>query len=120
MACSQSALIFATSPFQIATACIGLQFGFERGLEAVLETVHPFHVGASVISLAPTFLQKSERAHFAAPPFQIATACAGLRFGFGIESAGCQKNPGIRFANTPKSEHKKHGFNTVLRYGNAS
>lgn len=39
MAFSQSALIFATSPFQIATACIGLQLGFERGLEAVLETV---------------------------------------------------------------------------------
>ena len=29
------------------------------------------------------FLQKSERAHFAAPPLQIATAYAGLRFRFG-------------------------------------
>ena len=82
--------------------------------EIVIYSVWITHVGASDISLAPTFLEKSERAHFAAPPFQIATACAGLRFGFGAESAGCQKNPGIRFANTPKSEHKKHGFNTVL------
>ena len=29
------------------------------------------------------FFQKPERAHAAAPPFQITTACAGLRFGFG-------------------------------------
>ena len=29
------------------------------------------------------FYKKSERAHFAAPPFQIASAYAGLRFGFG-------------------------------------
>ena len=34
-------------------------------------------VGASDISLAPIFLQKSERAHSAAPPFQIATAALG-------------------------------------------
>ena len=51
-------------------------------------SVNTRHVGASVISLAPTFLQKSERAHFAAPPLQIATACAGLRFGFGCRPGG--------------------------------
>ena len=41
------------------------------------------HVGASVISLAPTFLQKSERAHSAAPPFQITTATLGCDLGLG-------------------------------------
>ena len=29
----------------------------------------PHHIGASFVSLAPIFLQKSERAHAAAPPF---------------------------------------------------
>ena len=38
---------------------------------------HSYHVGASVISLAPTFLQKSERAHSAAPPFQSGPALLG-------------------------------------------
>ena len=47
------------------------------------------HVGASFISLAPTFFQKSERAHAAAPPFQITTAYAGLRFGFGCKPENC-------------------------------
>ena len=70
-------------PLRNSPLCSAFTPHLQRGLEAVLETVHPFHVGASDISLAPTFLQKSERAHFAAPPFQIATACAGLRFGFG-------------------------------------
>ena len=36
------------------------------------------HVGASVISFAPTFLQKSERTHFAAPPFQIEPTSLGF------------------------------------------
>ena len=45
-----------------------------RGFES-----HPLrHVGASFISLAPTFLQKSERAHAAAPPFQIEPATLGF------------------------------------------
>ena len=38
---------------------------------------YPYHVGASFVSLAPTFLQTSERAHAAAPPFQIITAALG-------------------------------------------
>ena len=39
-------------------------------------TLH--HIGASFISLAPTFLQKSEQAHAAAPPFQIEPASLGF------------------------------------------
>ena len=42
--------------------------------------VTPCHVGASVISLAPTFYashEKSERAHFAAPPFHLRPASLG-------------------------------------------
>ena len=41
-------------------------------------TVSMFHVGASFISLAPTFFQKSERTHAAAPPFQIEPAALGF------------------------------------------
>ena len=41
------------------------------------ESLQAYHVGASFISLAPTFFQKSERAHAAAPPFQITTASLG-------------------------------------------
>ena len=37
------------------------------------------HVGASCISLAPTFLQKSKRTHSAVPPFQPRTAALGSR-----------------------------------------
>ena len=51
-----------------------------RGRE--FKSRHSDHVGASFISLAPTFLQKSERAHAAVPHLQIEPACAGLRFGF--------------------------------------
>lgn len=43
-------------------------------------SVAMFHVGASVISLAPTFYashEKSERAHFAAPPFHLRPASLG-------------------------------------------
>ena len=43
------------------------------------------HVGASVISLAPTFLQKSERAHSAAPPFQIEPAALGFNLVLGTD-----------------------------------
>ena len=39
------------------------------------------HVGASFISLAPTFLQKTERAHAAAPPFRIEPAALGFDSG---------------------------------------
>ena len=43
--------------------------------------VNASHVGASFISLAPTFLQKSERAHAAAPPLQIEPAALGFDLG---------------------------------------
>ena len=51
---------------------------------------HRHHVGASFVSLAPTFLQKSERAHAAAPPFQIEPAALGfdLVLGASLEAAG--------------------------------
>ena len=42
------------------------------------------HVGASFISLAPTFLQKSERAHAAAPPFQTEPAALGFDLVLGV------------------------------------
>lgn len=42
-----------------------------RHIRTGIHSVLMFHVGASDIKLAPTFL-KSERAHTAAPPFQIA------------------------------------------------
>ena len=42
------------------------------------ESRHRHHVGASFVSLAPIFLQKSERTHAAAPPFQPRPAYAGL------------------------------------------
>ena len=53
------------------------------------ESLRADHVGANVISFAPTFFQKSERTHSVAPPFQITTACAGLRFGFGCNPEAC-------------------------------
>ena len=51
----------------------GLVFGQE------FDSPRLHHVGASFISLAPTFLQKSERAHAAAPPFRIEPAVLGSR-----------------------------------------
>ena len=47
------------------------------------ESLHLRHVGASFVSLAPTFLQKSERAQAAAPPFQIEPASLGFDLGVG-------------------------------------
>ena len=50
------------------------------------------HVVASFIALAPTFFQKSERAHAAAPPFQIEPAAQPLAasppYGCGVPLAG--------------------------------
>lgn len=46
----------------------------------------------SKVRFAPTFLcpwQKTSSARSLAPPFQITTACAGLRFGFGCEPGSC-------------------------------
>ena len=40
----------------------------------------PFQVGASFVSLAPTFFQKSERTRSAAPPFKIEPASLGFNF----------------------------------------
>ena len=51
------------------------------------ESCRAYHVGASFISLAPTFFKKSERTHSAAPPFQAANAplvCGLMRWGFGL------------------------------------
>ena len=48
-----------------------------RGFESLLLC----HVGASFISLAPTFLQKSERAHAAVSPFRIEPAALGFDSG---------------------------------------
>ena len=50
------------------------------------------HVGASCISLAPTFLQKSERTHSAAPPFQPRFASLDSRLVLDIDlKAGVSK-----------------------------
>ena len=50
---------------------------------------YPYHVGASFVSLAPTFLQKSERTHAAAPPFQITTAALGCDLVSGANLEAC-------------------------------
>ena len=57
----------------------GLVFGQE------FDSPRLHHVGASFISLAPTFLQKSERAHAAAPPFQIEPAAQGFDLVLGAD-----------------------------------
>ena len=46
------------SSFPNRNRCAGLRFGFGSGTESLhLESVHAFHVGASCISLAPTFFK---------------------------------------------------------------
>ena len=46
------------SSFPNRNGCAGLRFGFGSGTESLhLESVHAFHVGASCISLAPTFFK---------------------------------------------------------------
>ena len=67
----------AAPPFQITTAALGCDLVWANPLDNSIYTVWITHVGASFISLAPTFLQKSERTHAAAPPFQITTAALG-------------------------------------------
>ena len=42
---------------------------FDSGIRR-FKSCHPSHVGASFVSLALIFLQKSERTHAAAPPFR--------------------------------------------------
>ena len=76
---------FVAAPLQTGPAALGSGLVLGGSLRDVLKTVHPFHVGASVISLAPTFFQKSERAHFAAPPFQIEPAALGLDLVLGAD-----------------------------------
>ena len=59
-----------------------------RGFESLLLR----HVGASVKSFAPTFLQKSERTHFAAPPLQLRPAFL-LLTEISVLTALCRKIP---------------------------
>jgi len=77
--------------------CFGLNHGTRKGRRPAGREKHAggmffspwvesplgHHVGASFISLAPTFLQKSERAHAAAPPFQMRPAALGSHLVFG-------------------------------------
>ena len=58
-------------------------WAWARPEHSCLESVHAFHVGASCISFALTFLHKSERTHSAAPPFQITTASLGCDLALG-------------------------------------
>ena len=81
---------FVAAPLQIEPACAGLQFGFGCGpVGRCIFFGSRTHVGASFISLAPAFLQKSERAHAAAPPLQIEPATLGfdLVLGTNLETA---------------------------------
>ena len=56
-----------------------------RGMQgSEFEPRRPLRVGASFVSLAPTFLQKSERTHAAAPPFQIEPAVLGFDLVSGV------------------------------------
>ena len=46
------------SSFPNRNRCAGVRFGFGSGTESLhIESVHAFHVGASCISLAPTFFK---------------------------------------------------------------
>ena len=73
-----------------------------RGFES-----HPLrHVGASCISLAPTFL-KSERAHCAAPPFQIEPASLGFDLVLGAISKENRFDPLIATC-VDKNMHSKN------------
>ena len=68
-----------------------------------------FHVGASFISLAPTFFQKSERAHAAAPPFRKRSRSARL-LGCKRPRDGSQSLPtfcGLRGFNPHQRKDKK-------------
>ena len=47
------------------------------GIRAADASLQPYHVVASVISLATTFFQKSSRAHSAAPPLQMRSTPLG-------------------------------------------
>ena len=56
---------------------------------------HQLHVGASVVSLAPTYFYKSERTHSAAPPFQIEPAALGFDLVLDDASGSCQIDPAL-------------------------
>ena len=70
--------ICSRNPILLSLLKLGIQNTF---IEACgIYSVSMFHVGASVISLAPTFYashEKSERVHFAAPPFHLRPASLG-------------------------------------------
>ena len=51
---------------------------FQNEENGSIHSVAMCHVGASFVSLALTFFQKSERTHAAAPPFQIEPATLGF------------------------------------------
>ena len=78
-------------PLRNSQLCSVFTPHLQRGLEAVLETVHPFHVGAKSALLRRFFMlthKKASSARSLAPPFQIATAHAGLQFGFWFRPGG--------------------------------
>ena len=59
-----------------------------RPPEGGIYSVAMLHVGASFISLAPTFFTKVRARSFCCSSFPNRTRCAGLRFGFGCRPGG--------------------------------
>ena len=75
-------------PFQIATAYAGLRFGFGCRPGGMSSKLFARSTSEQASYRLLRFFIKVSAAHFAAPPFQIATACAGLQFGFGFRPGG--------------------------------
>ena len=69
----------AAPPFQIEPAPLGFDLVPVKPLTGCIHTATTYLIGASFVSLAPTFfMKKSERTLAAAPPFQIEPAPLGF------------------------------------------
>ena len=86
-------------------ACDGIgrhaRFRFSCSDACGFESLQAHHVGASFVSLAPTFFQKSERAHAAVPPFQIEPAPLGIDL---VSFGGSRKSVSLL---GPKERHDR-------------
>ena len=77
----------AAPPFQIEPAALGFDFGFFLSFAVSIPCRRRHYVGVIFCIACSDLFHKSERAHAAAPPFQIEPAALGFDFGFFLSFA---------------------------------
>ena len=77
----------AAPPFQIEPAALGFDLGFSLSFAVSIPCRRRHYIGVIFCIACSDLFYKSERAHAAAPPFQIEPAALGFDLGFSLSFA---------------------------------